>query len=154
MVILFLVPVKIGKKLICRDLVTFFLHKLVVVVSQAIFVVSTVFVGHGIVPSILDWVVDLICIFLCIEHELAHFFTKRCYQFPRCFLVDEVAIKTIVFSKVNEFTCNREGAILILLQSGSKLLLVGNAIRPVEKECSINRNSVAVACINDIWSWN
>ena len=154
MVILFLVPVKIGKKLICRDLVTFFLHKLVVVVSQAIFVVSTVFVGHGIVPSILDWVVDLSCIFLCIEHELAHFFTKRCYQITRCFLVDEIAIKAIVLSKVDKFSRYREGTVLILFQGGSKLLLVSNAIRPVEEQGSINGNSVTVACINDIRSWD
>ena len=128
MVILFLIPVEVGKELIGRDFVTFFLHKLVVVITKTIFVVTPVFIGHGIVPSILDWVVDFGCVFFCIEHELAHFFTKRFYQFTRCFLVDEIAIKSVVLSKIDEFSCDREGTICVLFQGSGKFLLVGNAV--------------------------
>ena len=154
-VIIFLFgPVKVGKEVICRNLIPLFLHEWVVVFTKSIFVITTIFIGHGIVPRILDWVVDLSCVLLGIEHEVTHFLTKGGYDITSCFLVDEVAIKTVVFSQINQFTSDRESSVLILLKGCCKFFLVCNTIRPVEEECTQYRDTITVTSINHVRSWN
>ena len=128
-VIIFLFgPVKIGKEVIRRNLVSLFFHELVIVFTQTIFVITTIFIGHGIVPRIFDWMIDLGSIFLGIEHKVTHFLTKRRHDITCCFLVDKVAIKAIVFSQINQLTSDRESSVFVLLKGCSKFFLVCNAI--------------------------
>ena len=153
-IILSLIPVKVSKEVICWNLISFWLHELVVVFSQTILVVTSIVISHGIVPRILDWMVYLSSIFLGIEHKLAHLFSKRFNQISSCFLVDEIAIIAIILGHIYQFTGNWEATICVLLQSFSEFFLICNTIRPVKEECTIYRNPVTVTCINNVRSWN
>ena len=127
-IILSFIPVKVSKEVICWNLISFWLHELVVVFSQTILVVTSIVISHGIIPRILDWVVYFSSIFLGIEHKLAHLFSKRFHQIPSCFLVDEVAIIAIILGHIHQFTGNWEATIWVLLQSFSEFFLICNTI--------------------------
>ena len=152
-IILSLIPVKVSKEVVCWNLISFWLHELVVVFSQTILVVTSIVISHGIVPRILDWMVYLSSILLGIEHKLAHLFSKRFNQIPSCFLVDEIAIIAIILGHIHQFTGNWEATIWVLLQSFSEFFLICNTIGPVEEECTIYRDPVTVTCINNVRSW-
>ena len=147
-------PVKVGKEVIRRNLVSLFFHELVIVFTQTIFMITTIFIGHGIIPRIFDWMIDLSCIFLGIEHEVAHFLTKRRYDISCCFLIDKISIKSIVFSQINQLTSDRESSVFVLFKGFGKFFLVCNTIRPVEEECTQYRDTITVTSINHVRSWN
>ena len=140
--------------MICRNLVPFFLHEWIVVFTKSIFVITTIFIGHGIIPRILDRMVDFGSIFLGIKHEVTHFLTKRCYDITCCFLVDKVAVKSIIFGQINQLASDRECSVFVLLKGCSEFFLVCNTVRPVKEQSSQYRNTITVTSINHVWSWN
>ena len=110
----------------------------------------------GIIPRKFEIHFLLGGILFSIEHELPHLLTLAIEAMASGFLVDKVAIITIVFGHVNQLAGEREGVrtFLVFLQELQETFAVGTASRPIEEEGPIDWHPITVASINDIRAWH
>ncbi len=110
----------------------------VVVVVKGVLPVDSPGLGHGVIPLYFQ-----IGILLYVYHEVTHVLGKLGIA-PGGLLIDEPAVKAVVFSHFDELVRNREGGSVLLHKVPHPLYLTSVG-RGWQEDGSVDRDTISVS---------